>query len=223
MLCTPPNPPFDIDTNVKEKRQTGCRGQLKCDGTGAETRFRLSEKRTSPFKSAGGHQFSRLLAAEVRAPAVVTMDTPCSEVVWRVWLTQSIRQFPLHFPSRASRCAITFPPDTACLVCMTPQSPCLVVTNTFRYHLCNCCLITKDPILLYVSKTLQRLTAHTVTSLWFWMLLLCNACYSLTPQVSRRPSSVWTLWLTLRWLMSYIYGAPILDVSRSHTTTQHSR
>jgi hypothetical protein len=30
-------------------------------------------------------------------------------------------------------------------------------------------------------------------------------------------------WLTLRWLMSYIYGAPILDVSSSHTTTQHSR
>ena len=32
-----------------------------------------------------------------------------------------------------------------------------------------------------------------------------------------------TLYLTLRRLMSYIYGAPILDVSRSHTTTQHSR
>jgi len=29
--------------------------------------------------------------------------------------------------------------------------------------------------------------------------------------------------LTLRQLMSYIYGAPSLDVSRSHTTTQHSR
>ena len=29
--------------------------------------------------------------------------------------------------------------------------------------------------------------------------------------------------LTLRRLMSYIYGGPILDVSRSHTTTQHSR
>ena len=29
--------------------------------------------------------------------------------------------------------------------------------------------------------------------------------------------------LILRLLMSYIYGAPILDVSRSHTTTQHSR
>jgi len=42
-----------------------CRGQLKCDGTCAEIRFRLSTKRTSPFKSAGGRQFSRLLAAEV--------------------------------------------------------------------------------------------------------------------------------------------------------------
>ena len=29
--------------------------------------------------------------------------------------------------------------------------------------------------------------------------------------------------LTFRLLMSYIYRAPILDVSRSHTTTQHSR
>ena len=27
---------------------------LKCDGTRAETRYRLSAKRTSPFKSAGG-------------------------------------------------------------------------------------------------------------------------------------------------------------------------
>ena len=33
---------------------TRCRDQLKCDGTRAETRFRLSAKRTSPFKSARG-------------------------------------------------------------------------------------------------------------------------------------------------------------------------
>jgi len=42
-----------------------------------------------------------------------------------------------------------------------------------------------------------------------------------------RPRGHWNrpygIWLALRWLMSYIYGAPILDVSRSHTTTQHSR
>ena len=29
--------------------------------------------------------------------------------------------------------------------------------------------------------------------------------------------------LTFGLLMSYIYGAPILNVSRSHTTTHHSR
>ena len=29
--------------------------------------------------------------------------------------------------------------------------------------------------------------------------------------------------LTIRLLMSYVYGAPILDVSRSHTTAHHSR
>jgi len=29
--------------------------------------------------------------------------------------------------------------------------------------------------------------------------------------------------VNLRLLMSYIYGAPILDVSRSHTTTHHIR
>jgi hypothetical protein len=36
-----------------EMHPAGCKGQLKCDGTRAETRFRLSAKRTSPFKSAG--------------------------------------------------------------------------------------------------------------------------------------------------------------------------
>jgi hypothetical protein len=35
-------------------RSTWCRLRLKCDGTRAETIFRLSTKRTSPFKSARG-------------------------------------------------------------------------------------------------------------------------------------------------------------------------
>jgi hypothetical protein len=55
-----------------------------------------------------GLQFSRLLAAEGCASAVVMLDTPCSEVVWRALATHSIRQFSLHFPSHASPCAITF-------------------------------------------------------------------------------------------------------------------
>jgi hypothetical protein len=58
-----------------------------------------------------GHQSSWLLAAEVCASAVLMLDTPWSEVVWRVLATHSIRQFPLHFPSHASPCAITFQLD----------------------------------------------------------------------------------------------------------------
>jgi len=37
---------------LKSKEHT--RGQLKCEGTRAEIRFRLSVKWTSPFKSAEG-------------------------------------------------------------------------------------------------------------------------------------------------------------------------
>jgi hypothetical protein len=63
-----------------------------------------------------GRQFSRLLAAEVCASAVVMMDTPCSKVVWRVLATHPICQFPLHFPSHVSPCAITFQLDSNNLV-----------------------------------------------------------------------------------------------------------
>jgi hypothetical protein len=59
-----------------------------------------------------GRQFSRLLAAEVCASAVVMLDKPFSEVVWKVLATHSIRQFPLLFPSLVSPCAITFRPDS---------------------------------------------------------------------------------------------------------------
>ena len=59
-----------------------------------------------------GRQFSRLLAAEVCISAVLMLDAPCSEVVWRVQATHSIFQCPVHFPSRASPCAITFQLDS---------------------------------------------------------------------------------------------------------------
>jgi len=86
--------------------------RLKCDGKRADTRFRLSAKRTSLFKSTGGRQFSRLLAAEVCAKALVMLDTPCTEVVWRVLATHYIRQFPLHFPARASTFDVTIQLDS---------------------------------------------------------------------------------------------------------------
>ena len=63
-----------------------------------------------------GRQFSRLLAAELCASAVVMLDTTCSELGWRVLATHSIRQFPLHFPAPASPCAMTFKLEsTSCI------------------------------------------------------------------------------------------------------------
>ena len=47
------------------------------------------------------------------------LDTPRSEVVWRVLATHTIHHFPLHFPSRASPCAITFQLD-----CSNAGAPC---------------------------------------------------------------------------------------------------
>jgi hypothetical protein len=55
-----------------------------------------------------GRQFSRLLAAELRASAVVMLDTPCSQVVWRVLATHCIRKFPLHFPPLRHRVSSNF-------------------------------------------------------------------------------------------------------------------
>jgi len=52
--------------------------RLKCDGTLAETRFGLSEKWTSPFKSAGDSVQSTVGSRGVRISGQ-TMDRPCSE------------------------------------------------------------------------------------------------------------------------------------------------
>ena len=81
--------------------------QLKCDGTRAETRFRLSAKRTSPFKSAGASVQSTTGSRGVRIS--------CSNAGYTMF-RGSVKgtgyplnsPFPLHFPSRASPCAIIF-------------------------------------------------------------------------------------------------------------------
>jgi len=86
--------------------------RLKCDDKRAETKFRPSAKRTSPFKSAGASVQSTTGSRGVCISGSNSGFTPCSEVVWRVLDTHSIRQFPLHFPSRASPCAVTFQLDS---------------------------------------------------------------------------------------------------------------
>jgi hypothetical protein len=73
------------------------RDQLKCVMTHAQKPDFVFRRKGRVHLNRRGRQFSRLLAAEVCASAVVMLDT-CSDVVWRVLATHSIRQFPLHFP-----------------------------------------------------------------------------------------------------------------------------
>jgi len=94
------------------KNTSSIRGQLKCDGTHAQKPHFVFRRNGRVHLNRRRHQFSRLLAVEVCASPIVMLDTPCSEVVWRVLATHSIRHFPLHFLSRASPCAITFQLDS---------------------------------------------------------------------------------------------------------------
>jgi hypothetical protein len=85
--------------------------RLKCDGTRAETRFRLSAKRTSPFKSVGASVQSTASSRGVRISCSNAGYTMLRGSV-RVLATHSIREFPLHFPTRTSPCAIRFQLDS---------------------------------------------------------------------------------------------------------------
>ena len=77
------------------------------DGTRAETRFRLSPKRTRPFKLVGASVQSTAGSRGVCISFSNAGYTMFGGGV-RVLATHSIRQFPLHFPSRASPCATRF-------------------------------------------------------------------------------------------------------------------
>jgi len=55
------------------------------------------------------------------------LDTPCTEIVWRVLATHSIRQFPLYLPSRASPCAITFQLDSTTML----KPSCLLLRRAY--------------------------------------------------------------------------------------------
>ena len=81
--------------------------RLKRDGTRAETRFRLSPKRTSPLKSAGALVQSTVGSRGVGI-SVSNAGYTAFRGSFRVLATHSIPQFPFHFSSRASPCAIRF-------------------------------------------------------------------------------------------------------------------
>jgi hypothetical protein len=96
---------FGLSSHLREN--PGGRARAEPDGTCAETRFRLSPKRMSLFKSAGESVQSTAGSRGVRiSVSNAGYTTFRGRVI--VLATHSIRQFPLHFPSRASPCATTF-------------------------------------------------------------------------------------------------------------------
>jgi hypothetical protein len=75
--------------------ETEGRGKLKCDGTRAETRFRLSAKRTNPFKSAGASVQSTAGSRGVRISGSNAGNTMFRSSV-------KITGYPLHSPGSPS-------------------------------------------------------------------------------------------------------------------------
>jgi hypothetical protein len=88
--------------------------RLKCDGTRAETRFRLSTKRKSPFKSAWALVQSttgrRAVRTSLQCLYCSCKPVFCSHVTLTGYPLHSL--VPLHFSFRASPCAITFQLDS---------------------------------------------------------------------------------------------------------------
>ena len=78
--------------------------RLKCDGTRGETRFRLSAKRMSPFKSAGASVQSTAGSRGVRISDSNAGYTMFRGSVKSTGYPPPFRLFPLHFPSRVSPC-----------------------------------------------------------------------------------------------------------------------
>jgi hypothetical protein len=122
-IISPNDSAFAAHTNLA---LTYRRLLLKCDGTRAETRFRLSAKRTSPFKSAGASVQSTTGSRGVRISGINAGYT---------MLRASVKStgYPLHspvsllLPLPTSPCAITFLDSTrlwslaVCTVLHCPQ------------------------------------------------------------------------------------------------------
>jgi len=94
-----------------------------------------------------GRQFSRLLAAEVCTSAVVMLDTPWSEVVWRVLAT------PLHSPVSLSYplpCVTVCHHISAGVYQRTASVPFHVRCNSVKLHYVVLCLVLNTNWILFV-------------------------------------------------------------------------
>ena len=97
-----------------------------------------------------------------------------------------------------------------------------IVTKPRRLNICLYKSITKKCTFELVFMSLFH-EVHNVNPLNTELNPICCLLALLGAHHFLHVSRIRVKSLTLGLLMSYIYGAPILDVSRSHTTTRHSR
>ena len=215
------SPPLGFDPRTVRPVASRCILRLKCDGTRAETRFLLSAKRTSPFKSAGS-----LVQSTTGSRGVLISSSIGGYNMFRgsvrVLATNSIRHFPLHFPSRASPFFITFQLySTACAslfyavtwrilvthsIVLFPlhfssrTSPCAITfqleSSSYAVPVTNCCADDNcKPFYIYCSvhhNILLEITNRC--SCMQWILFLClvhSTCFGR----HTRPSSGVQLYL----------------------------
>ena len=126
----------DIDSWILTQKY---RDQLKCDGTRAETRFCLSAKRMSPFKSAGASVQSTTGSRGVRISGSNAGYTTFRGSVKSTGYPLH-SPVPLHFPSRVSSCAITFQLESTIsqLWCMSCTAKCQISARKWKikWQLC---------------------------------------------------------------------------------------
>ena len=147
--------------------------------------------------------------------------------LWKVWV---VRNFPAATGAFMKMPLSETPSQYRPLYTITSTKPTSFLWTTFSASVTHRTYVHLSHIIAGLCKQTNAgtSTALTVVTNWFNPLnpKLNPICYLLALLGAHHflhVSRIWVKSLTLRLLMSYIYGAPILDVSRSHTTTQHSR
>jgi hypothetical protein len=134
---------------VTSCQQIHCRGQLNCDGTRAETRFRLSAKRTSPFISA---EASVQSTADTRVVRVNGSNARYTMFRGSVMSTS----YPLHLPVSSS---LPLPCVTVCHHISIGLYKASVPERSVAWALKHTNLIYKDFDISY-SKCRKELRVH---------------------------------------------------------------
>jgi len=92
----------------------------------------------------------------------------------------------------------------------------------YKVHLLVNVLMICVVVTFTILQSWGALSSEKTTPPFSESVCVCVCVCDTYLHISSSVAYVYMKRLTLRLLMSYIYGAPILDVSRSHTT-QHSR